>query len=140
MQVRQAMTGKAEYISANTTLGQAAQKMRDLDVGFLPIGDKQEDKLRGVVTDRDITVRGIAAGKDPDKTTVSSVETDKVLYCFESDSLEEAATSMQNQKVYRLIVLNSPDQKRLCGIVSLGDILQHGELKLSAETARAIMA
>jgi len=134
------MTGKAEYISANTTLGQAAQKMRDLDVGFLPIGDKQEDKLQGVVTDRDITVRGIAAGKDPDKTTVSSVETDKVLYCFESDSLEEAATSMQNQKVYRLIVLNSPDQKRLCGIVSLGDILQHGELKLSAETARAIMA
>lgn len=140
MQVRQAMTGKAEYISANTTLSQAAQKMRDLDVGFLPIGDRQEEKLQGVVTDRDITVRGIAAGKNPDTTTVSSVETDKVLYCFEEDSLEEAATSMQKQKVYRLIVLNSPDQKRLCGIVSLGDILQHGEIKLSAETARAIMA
>jgi CBS domain-containing protein len=138
MQVQQIMSTRVEYIPADTTLAQAAKNMRDRDTGFLPIGGSPQGRLQGVITDRDITVRGVAAGKDPENTTVNQVKTDKVLYCFQNEDVNDVANNMQDQKVYRLIVLNNHDEKRLCGIVSLGDIVRHGSAKLGGETAREI--
>ncbi len=138
MQVQQVMTRNVEYIPSDTSLANAAMKMRDADIGFLPIGNSDEDKLQGVITDRDIVVRAIATGQDPQQTTVSEAKTDKVLYCFEEDSVEEAADSMRKQQVYRLIVLNNRDEKRLAGIVSLGDVVRHDKEELAGETARGI--
>lgn len=138
MQVQQIMSTQVEYIPTNTTLAQAAKKMLELDTGFLPIGDSPQGRLQGVITDRDITVRGVATGKNPEQTTVDQVKTDKVLYCFQDEDVSAAANNMQDQKVYRLIVLNNRDEKRLCGVVSLGDIVRHNREKLGGETAREI--
>lgn len=125
MQVQHIMSSNVHYIPSSTTLSEAATMMLEIDTGFLPIGDPDKDKLQGVITDRDIVVRAIAVGKDPRQTTVSEVKTDKVLYCYQEDSVEKAAEHMRNQQVYRLIVLDGADSKRLCGVISLGDIVRH---------------
>lgn len=140
MQVRELMTDKPRFIAGSTTLQDAARKMRDLDCGFLPVADEREQRLQGVVTDRDITVRAVADGRDPQKTTVEDVKTDKVLYCFKDDDVADAAKSMQDRQVYRLIVLDNRDNKKLCGVISLGDILRHKQGQLAEKTAEAIVA
>jgi CBS domain-containing protein len=138
MQVQDVMSSKVTYIPSNTTLAQAAVQMRDNDTGFLPIGDSDDEKLQGVITDRDIVVRSIADGMDPNRTTVKDAKSDKVLYCYEDDDISAAAKSMQEQQVYRLVVLNNESEKRLCGVVTLGDIVRHGEEKLGGVTAKGI--
>src|SRR5690606_22928078 len=130
MQVHEVMSSNVRYVPSNTTLAEAAARMHEIDTGFLPIGDSDNDKLQGVVTDRDIVVRAIAVGKDPQKATVSDAKTDKVLYCFQGDSVESAARSMREQQVYRLVVLNNKEEKRLCGVVSLGDIVRNDKERL----------
>jgi CBS domain-containing protein len=138
MQVHQVMTKNAEYVLGETSLDEAARKMRDLNTGFLPIADKAEDKLQGIITDRDITVRAVAEGKDPGTTKAMDIKTDEVMYCYQQDSVEDAAKSMQQKQMYRLIVLNNPEEKRLSGVVSLGDIVRQNKLELSGETAKVI--
>lgn len=86
MQVKDVMTREALYIPTGSTLRDAAEMMQQLNCGFLPIGDPSEDRLQGVVTDRDIVLRAVAAGKDPGATTVEEVKSDKVLCCFEGDN------------------------------------------------------
>ena len=140
MRVQDAMTGNATYIAPETTLREAAQKMRELDTGFLPIGDKGQDRLLGVVTDRDLTIRALADGLDPETTRVDQVTKEKVLYCFQDDSLDEAGKSMHDQQVYRLIVLDSREKKRLCGVISLGDIIRHREEGVAGEAMKGIAA
>lgn len=137
MQVKDVMTTECQYVQPNTTLSEAAQQMAQRDCGFLPIGDPQKDKLQGVITDRDIVVRAIAKGLDPSSTTVEDIETGRVLYCYAGDSLEDAANSMHDQRVYRLVVV-SRDQKRLCGVISLGDIHRHNQHDLAADAADGI--
>lgn len=138
MQVKQAMTKEVHFIPSSTTLSDAARKMAVMDCGFLPIGDTSDDRLKGVVTDRDIVMRAVAEGKDPDKTTVAEVRTDRVLYCYEDDDVEDAARSMREQMVYRLIVLSNSKDKLLSGIISLGDIVQQDREQLAAETVKGI--
>jgi CBS domain-containing protein len=140
MQVKEVMTGHAEYIPTSTTLKEAAQKMRDLDCGFLPIGNSEQDKLHGVVTDRDITVRGIAEGLDPQKATVDDIKTSRVLYCFEDDDIEDAAKRMHDQQVHRLIVLNNRQDKKMCGIITVGDLARHNQAGLTGKTMTGIAA
>lgn len=118
MQVRDIMTRSVECVSPEDSLQVAAAKMKDLDVGPLPVCDG--DRLAGMITDRDITIRATAKGLDPQKTKVRDVMSDEVLYCFEDQDVREAARNMQEQQVRRLVVLNG--DKRLVGIVSLGDI------------------
>ena len=139
MQVREAMTTQAEYIPGESSLRDAAEQMRRLDCGFLPIGDTSRDRLEGVITDRDIVIRGLAEGKDPATATVEECKSDKVLYCFEDDDLADAARSMSDQNVYRLIVLNNPEDKQLSGIISLADIMRHGGEDVAAEAAESIV-
>ena len=140
MQVQQVMSKNPEYLLADATLEEAAKKMRDLGLGFLPISDEGNEKLQGIITDRDIAVRAVAEGMDPHSTKASEVKTDKVLYCFEGDSLEEAADSMKRAETYRLVVLNNPEEKSFSGIISLADVLRKNKIELSAETAKVIVS
>lgn len=140
MKIRDIMTRDVEYISANTPLKDAAETMERLDTGFLPIGNSPQDKLLGVVTDRDITVRGVAKGLDPASTPVDQVKTDRVLYCFEEDEATDAARNMGEQEVYRLVVLDNERDKRLSGVVSLADIGRAGGVSVSGKAATKISA
>ena len=140
MKVSDVMTGQAEFVAPNTSLREAAERMAALDTGFLAISDEQQNKLEGVITDRDIVVRALAKGLDPNTTMVNQVETRGVLYCFADDDLESACKSMYNEQVHRLIVLDNPDQKRLAGVISLGDIVRHDQDKLAETTLKGILS
>lgn len=140
MQVRDVMTPSCEFIAPDASISDAAKRMRDLDCGFLAIGTEAKGRLEGVVTDRDLVIRALAEGWNPDETPVERAETHQVLYCFESDSLEAATERMREQQIYRLVVLNNPDEKQLRGVVTLGDIQRHHESRLASETAEAIAA
>jgi CBS domain-containing protein len=118
MQLKDVMTRQVEVISPNATLEEAARKMDDLNVGPLPVWDGEH--LVGLITDRDITVRATAAGKDPRTTPVSEAMSREVLYCFEDQDVREAARLMEEQQVRRVPVLDR--QNRLVGIVALGDL------------------
>jgi CBS domain-containing protein len=120
MKVKQLMNKRPDYISPDTSVQMAAEEMLKRDIGFLPIGDKLEDRLLGAITDRDIATRCVAKKHDPSKILVKSIMTPKILYCFENDDIEVAAESMERMQVHRLAVLN--DKKRLVGVLSLGDI------------------
>ena len=118
MQVHEVMTPGAQCAHPSATLQDAARTMRDLDVGPLPVcGDN--DRLQGIVTDRDIVMRAIAKGRDPKTVRVQDVMSPHILYCFEDQGVDEAACLMKERQVRRLAVLNR--DKRLVGIVSLGE-------------------
>jgi CBS domain-containing protein len=118
MHVKEVMTRGVECVSPDATLQEAARKMRDLGVGPLPVCDN--DRLAGMLTDRDITVRAVAEGRDPKATRVRDAMTAGIDYCFEEDDVEQAAELMRRRQVRRLAVLNH--DKRLVGILSLGDL------------------
>jgi CBS domain-containing protein len=110
--------------------------MRDLDVGPLPVCGPQ-DRLVGMVTDRDITIRGIAEGLDPRTARIRDVMTPNIIYCFEDQDVEEAAQLMKENQIRRLVVLNQ--DKRLVGIVSLADLAVDGhDEMLAGSTLEAV--
>jgi CBS domain-containing protein len=116
-------------------LKEAAERMRDLDSGVLPVG--QQDRVVGMLTDRDITIRATAAGKDPNQTRVEAVMTPDVVYCYEDEDARDAARKMEEHQLRRLIVLNR--DKRLVGILSLGDLAVHtADDRLAGEVAEAV--
>ena len=117
MQVREAMSDDVGIANPNQSIRDAALLMAKIDAGSLPVGEN--DRLVGMITDRDIAVRAIALGKGPD-TPVRDVMSQEVKYCFEDDDVDEVAQNMADIKVRRLPVLNK--SKRLVGIVSLGDL------------------
>jgi len=119
MRVNEVMTRGVECTRPDASLQEAAAKMKSLDVGLLPVcGDA--DRLVGMITDRDITVRSSAEGESPAEIRVADVMTPEVLYCFEDATVEDAALLMEQKQVRRLVVLDR--NKRLVGIVSLGDL------------------
>ncbi len=136
MFVRDVMTHGAECIRPAASLQEAAQKMKNLDVGPLPVcGDN--DRLVGMITDRDITVRAVAEACDPRTTTVKDVMTPDVVYCFDDQDVQEAARLMKEHQVRRLVVLNR--DKRLAGIVSLGDLaVETGDENLAGKTLEQV--
>jgi CBS domain-containing protein len=137
MQVAEIMTRHAEVVPSNLLLKEAAQKMQELDVGTLPIRDG--DRLVGILTDRDITIRAVAQGRDPAQTEVRDVMTPQVVYCFEDQDVSEAAKLMQEKQIRRLPILSR--EKRLVGIVSLGDLAVHsGEEKVVSKTIKEVSA
>jgi len=118
MLVKQCMIRDVQLATPETTIKEAAQKMRDGDFGALPVGEN--DRLIGMVTDRDIVIRAIADGKDPSSTPVKECMTKQVLYCYEDQTLEEVAENLGNNQIRRVPVLSR--EKRLVGILALGDI------------------
>jgi len=118
MQLKEVMTPQVEVVRPDASLQEAAEMMMKLDVGPLPVCDGQ--RLVGMLTDRDITVRGTAQGRDPKTTQVQEVMTPDVIYCFEDQDVEDAANLMEEHQIRRLVILNR--EKKLVGIVSLGDL------------------
>ncbi|MBE3119191.1 MAG: CBS domain-containing protein [Candidatus Atribacteria bacterium] len=135
MKVNEIITHDPEVIRPETALIEAAQKMKSMDIGMLPVCDG--DRLVGVITDRDITVRGVAQGYDPKTARVQEVMTPEVIYCFDDEDVKEAAKKMKEKQVRRLPVLNR--EKRLVGIVSLGDLaVRTGKEKLAGEVLERV--
>jgi CBS domain-containing protein len=118
MRVRDVMTEGAECVRPSNTLQEAALRMKNLNVGALLVCDN--DRLVGMITDRDIVVRAVNEGYDIQATIVQDVMTAEVLYCFEDEDVQEAAQRMSVHQVRRLVVFNQ--NNRLVGLVSLGDL------------------
>jgi CBS domain-containing protein len=118
MQVSEVMTRKAECIAPEANLQKAAQRMKALDIGALPVCD--HDRLTGMLTDRDIILRCVSEGHDPKQDRVRDAMTRQIVYCFEDDDVTRAAELMKSKQVRRLPVLNRG--KRLVGILALGDL------------------
>ena len=118
MLVKEVMTPGAECTRADATLREVAERMKALDVGSLPVCEG--DRVIGMVTDRDITVRSVSSGQDPRTQRVRDIMTSEVFCCFEDQDVTEAAEMMKDKQVRRLPVLDR--EKRLTGIVSLGDL------------------
>ena len=122
MKISDVMTSEVEVVHPDATLREAAEKMKALDVGPLPVCDGQ--RLLGMVTDRDITVRATAEGKDPNTTPVRDVMTASVVYCYADQDVSEAANLMEREQIRRIVVLDRA--KNLVGVVSLGDLATGG--------------
>jgi len=123
MRVSDAMTRDVRIANPGQTIRDAAKAMAEIDAGAMPVSDG--DRLVGMITDRDIAIRAVAAGKGPD-TPVRDVMSPDVKYCFEDEELDHVAKNMAAIQVRRLPVVNR--EKRLVGIVSLGDVaLTEGE-------------
>ncbi len=135
MRVKDVMTKGAECVGPAASLQEAAGKMKGLDVGTLPVCEG--DRLVGMVTDRDITVRATAEALPPRLGQVRDVMTPDVVSCFEDQDVEEAARLMKEHQIRRLVVLDR--DKRLVGIVSLGDLaVETGDEKLAGQTLEQV--
>jgi CBS domain-containing protein len=131
MQVKEIMSRNVEMITPDTNISRASEIMRERDIGFLVVC--HDDHLEGTVTDRDITIRSVAQGRDPRLATISEIMTPMAFYCYEDEDIEFIAKTMEEKEVRRMLILNR--QKRLVGVVSLGDIAKaSGEQKLAGET------
>ncbi len=127
MKVKDIMSKSVDYIDPKMSLKEAATRMRDDDVGVLPVAEN--DRLVGMLTDRDIVIHALANGKAD--ATAGDAMTKKVLYVFEDDSLENLAETLGKNQVHRMPVLNK--DKKLAGIVSLGDLACKGSEKLGGQ-------
>jgi CBS domain-containing protein len=116
------MTRDVRLLSPDQTIREAASLMADVDVGSLPV--EENDRLVGMITDRDIVIRAVAQGKSAD-TKVSEVMSKEMLYCFDTDEIDDVARNMGKAQVRRLPVVNS--DKRLVGIVSLADLARNDD-------------
>ena len=135
MQVKDVMTKDVEVVWPDATLEEAAKKMKSLDIGPLPVCDGE--KLVGVLTDRDITVRATAEGRDPKQTKVREVMSKELITIVEDQDVEEAAKLMQSKQIRRVPVLSR--DKRLVGILSLGDLAQRTQdSKLAGKTLEEV--
>ena len=120
MQVRDAMTRDVRLATPGQTIRDAAKMMQEVDTGILPV--QENDRIIGMITDRDIALRAVAQGKGPDTPVREVMSTEKILYCFEDDDIDHVAKNMGDVKVRRLPVMDR--NKRLVGIISIGDLAQ----------------
>jgi CBS domain-containing protein len=123
-------------VAPATSVSDIAKKTRDLDIGAIPVGDN--DRLIGMVTDRDIACRGVANENDCAKLTARDVMSKGIVYCRDTEELEDALCIMEQKQVRRLPVIN--DQKRMVGMLSLGDISHAASHELSGEVMAAVSA
>ena len=134
MKVREVMTANVEMINPDARLPEAAKRMADADVGLLPVGN--DDRLVGMVTDRDIAIRAVAQGKNPARTKVRDVMTGKVLYCYDDEDVEHIADSIAKLQVRRLPVVE--EDGRLVGILAQADIAEHADARQTGEVVEKI--
>jgi CBS domain-containing protein len=136
MKVKDAMHKGAEWVEPQTPIADIAKKMRDLDIGAIPVGEN--DRLIGMVTDRDIACRGVANGASLGKLTARDVMSKGIFYCRDTEDLEDAMRIMEHKQVRRLPVIN--DRKRMVGMLSLGDVADVATHELSGEVIAAVSA
>jgi CBS domain-containing protein len=134
MQVHEVMSRQVRVVSPNDTIQKAAKLMSQTDCGAIPVGEN--DRLVGMVTDRDVAVRGVAQGKTPNQCKVREVMSNRIRYVFDDETTEAAAESMSRLQVRRLPVLNR--EKRLVGIVSLGDLATKHGIPVAGNALREI--
>jgi CBS domain-containing protein len=135
MKIKDVMTRGVEVVRPDATLQEAAAKMKSLDVGPVPVCEN--DRVLGIITDRDIVVRAVAEGRDARTTRVQEVMTREVFSCGEEDDVKDAAKTMKQRQIRRLVVLTA--DKRLAGIVSLGDIaVDTGDDKMSGDVLEKV--
>ena len=135
MRVSEVMTPGVRMVCPEQTISEAARLMAEIDAGALPVGE--EDRLVGMITDRDIAVRAVAEQKPP-TTKVREVMSQEVLYCFDDQELDDIAQNMSEVKVRRLPVVNR--EKRLVGIVSIGDLAKGANAASTGQTVADITA
>lgn len=123
MQVKDVMTPTVDLADPNMKARDAARKMREDDVGALPVGEN--DRLVGMVTDRDVAMRAVAGEGSAENTAVRDVMSKGVYYCFEDEPLQRAGELMAEHQVHRLPVLNR--DKRLVGIIAMADLARNGD-------------
>ncbi len=136
MKVKDAMHTGAEWVAPETPLSEVAKKMQTLDIGAIPVGEN--DRLVGMVTDRDITCRAVAAAKDCSKLTARDVMTKGIVYCRDSEDLDDAMRIMEQKKIRRLPVIDG--KKRMVGMLSLGDVSHAASHTLAGEVMAAVSA
>ncbi|MBF9029954.1 CBS domain-containing protein [Rhodobacterales bacterium HKCCE3408] len=136
MKVSEAMHAPAEWVSADTPVTEIAARMEMDDIGAVPVG--KDDRLIGMITDRDLALRVVGGKKDPAKTVASDVMTPGIVYCRTEESVEDAIHLMDQKKIRRLPVLD--EHKRLVGMLSLGDVAHTASRSLAGELAQAISA
>ena len=135
MQLKEIMTPSPAAIGADSSIRDAAKKMQALNVGFLPVSEDREPI--GVITDRDITIRGVAEDLDLQNTAVSEVMSPTVECLSEDESLEDATRLMREKQIRRVLVKGRAGD--VCGVVSLGDLAVHmGDASLMGETLEEI--
>ena len=131
MKVSKIMTRDVTLLNPDQTICVAASLMAEIDAGALPVGEN--DRLVGMITDRDIVIRAVAQGRSPD-TKVGDVMSKEMLYCFDIDEIEDVARNMGNAQIRRLPVVNRA--KRLVGIVSLGDLARTDAMTIGQAVSR----
>jgi CBS domain-containing protein len=137
MKVKEAMHKGVDWVDADTPISDIAKIMRQHDIGAIPIGE--DDKLVGMVTDRDIVCKGLASnGFDPRRATARDVMTPGIHCCREDDDLAKAVHHMEQLKIRRLPVINK--SKRMVGMLSLGDISPAGSDDLVSDFAKSVSA
>lgn len=136
MKVKEAMHPGVEWVSPETSVTKLAQLMRDHDIGAIPIGEN--DHLVGMVTDRDIVLRGIADGKDTSKLKARDVMSKGIICCRAEEDMDDAARTMELRQVRRLPVIDP--NKRMIGILSLGDVANSCPQEQSGEVLQSVTA
>ena len=133
MKISEVMTREVQTVSPDQPVQEAANFMLNADAGSIPV--TEGDRLIGMITDRDIAVRGIAKGYGPD-TPVRELMTDDLIVVRIDDNIEEAASKMSEAQVRRLPVID--DQERLCGIVSLGDLSRETDDQTASQALEGV--
>jgi CBS domain-containing protein len=136
MKVKQAMHKGVQWVEPGTSIAQLAKLMREHDIGAIPIGEN--DRLVGMVTDRDIVCRCIAAGLDTHATVARDVMTKGIVFCMDKQELDDAARIMETKKVRRLPVING--KKRMIGMLSLGDVYNAAPRSTGKEAMHGVSA
>ncbi len=133
MRVSEAMTREVRVANPTQTIRDVARIMAEIDAGAVPVGEN--DRLVGMITDRDIAIRAVAEGKGPD-TPVRDIMSKDIKYCYDDEDLEHVAENMGELQVRRLPVVNR--DKRLVGIVALGDVARHEDHHTTGETTAEV--
>ena len=134
MKLREIMSDHVEVIHPDDSLQTAAEKMRDRDIGFLPVCDG--DRLIGVLTDRDLITRALADGLESKAILGRDLVTSPAIYCFDDQSIEEAAKLMHDNQIRRLVVLSR--DKQMVGVISLGDLAMTASDKLTGDVLQSV--
>jgi len=134
MKVRDAMHPGVQWVEPGTPVLNVAKMMREHDIGSIPIGEN--DKLVGMVTDRDIVCRGLANGQDTSALTARDVMTGGIIFCRDDEEIEDAVRIMETRQIRRLPVIDG--NKRMVGILSLGDVSSTAPRQLSGEVLQAV--
>jgi len=134
MKVKDVMHKGVTWVSPDTAIGELARKMRDENIGSIPVGEN--DRLIGMVTDRDLAIKAFADGKDPATLTARDVLSGPILYCRSEEDIDDAVRIMEDHQVRRLPVID--ENKRMVGMLSLGDIASSTDRAFSGEVVQMV--